>query len=284
MDSITGLPLAVTDPNWNARDSTFVAGKLAPVDPRLDWTVGRDGVPYKDWGPHKAGWIRSPSYGGPYSPKKNIHERTSGAQSKVGWQPTQENAVKIHMFRYADALLLLAEANVEATTGGSLTEAATIVNEIRARAGKTAQGCGRGTSDTVLTNLYPSCAGNDSIAVPLIAVSATFDTLNKPWGRYKIGLYPVPFPDANYARRAVRFERRLELAMEGQRFFDLRRWEPTYVDSVIPGFHAKEDTRRTFLAAAATFAPRHHLYPIPTIQIELSKIGTQSALQQNTGW
>jgi len=94
----------------------------------------------------------------------------------------------------------------------------------------------------------------------------------------------VPFPDVNYARTAVRFERRLELAMEGQRFFDLRRWEPAYLDSVIPGFIAKEGTRRIFLASAATFAPRHHLYPIPSIQIELSKVGTQSALQQNTGW
>jgi len=258
------------------------------VDPRLDWTVGRDGVPYKDWGPHKAGWIRSPSYGGPYSPKKNVHERASGAQSKVGWEPTQENSVKIHMFRYADALLLLAEADVEGTTP-DLTEAATIVNEIRARAGKTAQGCGAGSTDTVLTNLYPAClpATNpdaDRIAQPLVAVSATFDTLTEPWARYKIGLYPVPFPDVAYARRAVRFERRLELAMEGQRFFDLRRWEPAYVDSVIPGFIAKEDTRRIFLASAATFAPRHHLYPIPSIQIELSKVGSTSALQQNTGW
>src|SRR6266436_5694338 len=156
VDSITGLPLAVTDPNWNARDSTFVAGKRTPVDPRLDWTVGRDGVPYKDWGPHKAGWIRSPGYGGPYSPKKNVHERTSGAQSKVGWEPTQENSVKIHMFRYADALLLLAEADVEGTTP-DLTEAATIVNEIRARAGRTAQGCGAGSTDTALTSLYAAC-------------------------------------------------------------------------------------------------------------------------------
>src|SRR5207244_1460993 len=189
VDSITGLPLAVTDPDWNARDSTFVAGTRTPVDPRLDWTVGRDGVPYKDWGPHKAGWIRSPSYGGPYSPKKNVHERASGAQSKVGWEPTQENSVKIHMFRYADALLLLAEADVEGTTP-DLTEAATIVNEIRARAGKTAQGCGAGSTDTVLTNLYPAClpATNpdaDRIAQPLVAVSATFDTLTEPWARYK---------------------------------------------------------------------------------------------------
>src|SRR5213594_4048725 len=61
-----GLPLALTDPNWNTTsaltlaqgDTNFAAGRagsLAPVDPRLDWTVGRDSVPYKDWGLHNRG-------------------------------------------------------------------------------------------------------------------------------------------------------------------------------------------------------------------------------------
>ena len=46
-----GLPLAVSSPNiWNASDANFAAGDMTPVDPRLDWTVGRDRVPYKDWG------------------------------------------------------------------------------------------------------------------------------------------------------------------------------------------------------------------------------------------
>ena len=71
-------------------------------------------MPYKDWGPHAAGWIRTPPYGGPYSPKKNVHEKSSGAESNVGWVNTQLNSVNIHIFRYADMLLLLAEAEVEA--------------------------------------------------------------------------------------------------------------------------------------------------------------------------
>jgi len=59
VDATTGLPLALTNPTWNANDANFTAGASKPVDPRLDWTVGRDGVPYKDWGPHESGWIRS---------------------------------------------------------------------------------------------------------------------------------------------------------------------------------------------------------------------------------
>src|SRR5437868_14421910 len=98
------------------------------------------------------GWIRAPGYGGRYSPKKNAHEKASGAVSKVGWQPEQENAVHIHIFRYADLLPLDAEAKVET---GDLTGAMTLVNLVRTRAGKTAQGCGDGSTDTMLVKKYP---------------------------------------------------------------------------------------------------------------------------------
>ena len=93
------------------------------VDPRMDWTAGRDGVPFKDWGPHADTWIRNIPNGGPYSAKKNVHEKSSGAQSSVGWVNTQLNSVNIHLLRYADVLLLLAEAEVEA---GSLANALTM--------------------------------------------------------------------------------------------------------------------------------------------------------------
>jgi len=50
-DAATGLPLAIVSPGtWNAQAAPFQAGNLAPVDPRLDWTVGRNAMPYKDWG------------------------------------------------------------------------------------------------------------------------------------------------------------------------------------------------------------------------------------------
>src|SRR6266566_256641 len=211
----SGLPLAVTDPTWNtgnptgtaARDTSFAANTTVPVDPRLDWTAGRDGVPYKDWGLHSKAFIRDRSYSGPYSPKKNIHEKRSGAQSAVGWNSFQLNSVHIHIYRYADVLLLLAEAAVET---GNLEEARGIINQIRARAGQTAEGCGSGSSDTVLTNRYPTCLGHDEIALPL--VHTTRDTLMTPWAYYKIGQYTTPWTVQAFARTAVQYERRLELA------------------------------------------------------------------------
>lgn len=258
VNATTGLPAALTNTNWNANNANFVAGSSTPVDPRLDWTVGRDSVPYKDWGLPNADWNRNRAYGGPYSPKKNAHEKASGAQSTVGWTPTQLNSVKMHIFRYADMLLLLAEAEVEA---GSLENARTIVNRIRARAGVRAQGPGTDRA---------------TIAVPLNDPSIT-------WARYQVGLYTTPFASQAAARTAVRTERRLELAMEGQRFFDLKRWG--VAEQTLNDYLAVEKTRRSYLTAAAPFTARHLLFPIPSIQIELSRTtGATSQLAQNPGW
>ncbi len=281
----SGLPLALAGSAWNSPvpDSNFAGGIMRPVDPRLDWTVGRDKVPYKDWGLHNRGWIRDASYSGPYSPKKNMHEAedTATAENNVGWQATQTNNVPMHIFRYADMLLLLAEAEVET---GDLTNSANIVNSIRARAAKAAQGCG--TQDTVVTNRYPTCASNAALkpmAIPLVATSATRDTLTTPWAIYRIGLYPVPFPSQAYGRQAVRTERRLELAMEGQRFFDLRRWGGS--DSVITNYVNSEKIRIPYLSLATPYVlPQFLYYPIPSVQIELSRVGGQDRLVQNPGW
>ena len=261
-DAVTGLPAALTNANWNASNANFTAANLTPVDPRLDYSVGRDGVPYKDWGKHTSDWIRSPSYSGTYSNKKNVHEQASGAQSNVGWNNAHLNSVNIHLFRYADMLLMLAEAEVEA---GSLENARTIVNQIRTRAAVKVQGPG-----TSAANTY----------VPINDPSVTY-------ANYKIGTYDAPFASQAEARQAVRAERRLELALEGQRFFDLRRWgtaETTlngYINGVAGG---SEKSRRLQLGSAAAFAARHALFPIPAIQIELSKGGTGAGLTQNPGW
>jgi hypothetical protein len=275
----SGLPLAVTNPAWNTRDTSFAANTTVPVDPRLDWTAGRDRVPYKDWGLHTPKFIRDRSYSGPYSPKKNVHEKRSGAQSAVGWNSFQLNSVHIHIYRYADVLLLLAEAAVETN---NLEEARGIVNQIRARAGQTAEGCGSGSTDSLTKVTYPGswpagCVGDDRIAVPLVQ-GGSRDTLITPYAYYKIGQYTTPWTDQAFARRAVRYERRLELAMEGQRFFDLRR--TASADSVITNYLAVEKNRLPWLGTAAPFTSRHHLYPIPQIQIELS----QGKLTQNPEW
>ena len=276
----TGLPLAMAGSTWNTPtpDTNFAAGVARSIDPRLDWTVGRDNAPYKDWGVHKRSWIRDASYSGPYSPKKHVHEASDAAtaENNVGWQTTQQNNVNIHLFRYADMLLLLAEAEVEV---GTLANALTIVNQIRARASQTGQGCG--SADTTITNRYASCAGNTTMAQPLIQ-GAVYDSLIVPWATYRIGQYAA-FADQATARRAVRIERRLELAMEGQRFFDMRRWGGA--DTVIANYIAAEDNRIPYLALATTFTlPKYARYPIPTVQIELSRVGTEDRLEQNPGW
>ena len=262
-----GLPLALANGNtpldatesWNADDDNFTADDAAPVDPRLDWTVGRDGVPYKDWGVHSStlGWVRDISFGGFYNGKKHVHEKSSGAGSNVGWNPAHLISVNSRLFRYADLLLLLAEAEVEA---GSLERAREIVNMIRERAGKVAQGPGTGAGD---------------IAVPIDDSSIT-------WANYSVGTYDTPWTDQAAARTAVRYERRLELAMEGQRFFDLRRWDEHI--PVLNAYVAVEETRRPHLTAAVELTDRHDWYPIPNRQIELSEVEGESRLTQNPGW
>ncbi len=277
-----GLPIALSSPaTWNASSANFSSDDKSAVDPRLDWTAGRNGVPYKDWGLYDAegGWVRDIANGGPYSPKKNAHEQASGAESSVGWQNTQLNSVNIHLFRYADMLLLLAEAEAET---GDLVDSKNIVNQIRARAGVMVQGCGKGSdakTQAALVAKYPQCASDSRLAVPLGDGSVT-------WANYQIGQY-ASFPSQAFARDAIRAERRLELAMEGQRFFDLRRWGiaaatlNAYINGV--GGGAEKD-RRLYKRGAEAFAERHRWYPIPAIQIELSRVSGEDRLAQNPGW
>lgn len=273
VDAVSGLPKAYTDPlNWNARDATWVASVADTVDPRLDWTIGRDNVPYKDWGLHQPTWIRAPGYGGPYSPKKNVQEAASNSQSQVGWNAIQLNSVHYHLFRYADLLLLKAEAEVEA---GTIANAQAIVNQIRARAAQTAQGCG--SADSALVATYPGCAGDTRLAVPINDASIA-------WATYSVGQYVTPWPDQATARTLVRLERRLELGMEGQRFFDLRRYGEATATSVINTYLTEEKTRRSYKTAQLPFATRHMYYPIPQIEIDLARVGGVDRLVQNPGW
>ena len=180
---------------------------------------------------------------------------------KKDWAPTQQNSINIHLFRYADLLLLLAEALVETN---DLAGATAIVNQIRARAAVTAQGPGTDRA---------------TIAVPITSPSIT-------WAVYRVSPYPV-FASQAFGRNAVRTERRLELAMEGQRLFDLRRWQ--IADATLNGYingigGGAEKTRRLYKASAEPFTAKHALYPIPQIQISLSRVGGQDRLTQNPGW
>lgn len=283
-----GLPLALSAPNtWNTNSADFTgAQNTVPVDPRLDWTAGRDQVPFKDWGLHGAGWVRSIQHGGYYSAKKNVHEAASGAQSNVGWTNTQLNSVNIHIFRYADLLLMLAEDEVETN---DLAGATAIVNQIRTRAAQMVQGCGLPADAKALAAelaAYPTCGTDKTIQAMAVPMGGP-GTKVMPWATYKIGLYPT-FADQATGRAAVRAERRLELAMEGQRFFDLRRWgiADVTINGYINGVGGGSEKARLqqFTGAEAYVKPKYDEYPIPDQQIQLSKSAGKSNLTQNTGW
>jgi starch-binding outer membrane protein, SusD/RagB family len=173
----------------------------------------------------------------------------------------------------------LAEAQVETN---DLAGAMANVNLVRARAAAVAQGCGKGpdaTSQAALVAKYPQCATDSRMAVPINDPTIT-------WALYRVSPYTV-FPSQQYARDAVQAERRLELAMEGQRFFDLRRTGTykTVLNGYLTGIGGgKESNRRAYLSAAEPLTDRHRWYPIPSAQIDLSKVAGVSALKQNPGW
>jgi len=128
-----GLPFLGSFNDTDAPEATGTG--VDPIDPRVDWTVGRDNVPYLTYGNHGPDWIRARSFAGPFSPKKFIHD--PGENQEVSWSNQQLSAVNISLIRYADVLLMLAECEVEL---GNLERARDLVNMIRERAGACAQG------------------------------------------------------------------------------------------------------------------------------------------------
>ena len=97
---------------------------------------------------------------------------------------------------------------------------------------------------------------------------------------YVIGLYNTPWTDANAARTAVRFERKLELSGEGHRFFDLVRWGTVAAD--MNTYLAYEGVKLPNALGGATFKPnKNEYYPIPQTQIDRQG---GDVLKQNPGY
>jgi len=85
-------------------------------------------------------------------------------------------------------------------------------------------------------------------------------------------LYPAsPAWDQTTARKALRFERRLELCLEGHRFYDLVRWGEAA--STINAYYQVEKTKRPYLNAANYTATKHDYLPIPQTEIDISRGG-----------
>lgn len=273
-----GLPMPGTFNETNMTNDQNVSGfdysystYQGTVDPRLDWTVGRRGVPFLDWASPSyygenatgyssnpgsdpsVGWINDRSFGGPYVPvKNNFRANQFGVYSDYYAQGyLMGSAVNYSIIRFADVLLWAAECEVEI---GSLDRAREMVNYVRERAMNGRQ------------------------------VEVAYDYLGNylPSANYFIGLYTVPWSDQQAAREAVRFERRVELALEGHRFFDLVRWG--IAAEYINAYLATEKGRINHLANAHFVAGKHEYFPIPSREIEMSSVNGVPLLKQNSGY
>ena len=217
-----------------------------PVDPRLDWSVGRRGIQYLDWQPHPGlDWIRDQGFAGPYSPIKFVFYKSQDKTLTDGSSWTDGySAINYNIIRFADVLLMAAECEIEV---GSLATALGYVNQIRTRA-----------------------------ANPAGFVKATGGA---PAANYVISNYTA-FADKASARTAVQFERKLELSGEGHRFFDLVRWGTA--PAVLNAFLAYEGAKLSVGYTGAKFtAGRDEYLPIPQTQIDYQG---KDVLKQNPNY
>ena len=231
------------------------------LDPRLDWTVGRRNIPYLDWGPHPGqDWIRDQSFSGPYSPKKNVYWQATQDEYYDGSEWAPGTALNNVLMRFSDLLLMAAEA--EAQTG-NLATAEEYVNRVRNRA-----------------------ANPDGFVYKYIDPSKPMNGFsNTPAAHYFIKPYPSGNFSSNgkdYALKAIYFERKLELAMEGKRFFDLVRWGTA--QQTLNAYFNYEGQFTGDISNAQFQKGKNEYFPIPQRQIDLTRVNGLPTLQQNPGY
>jgi len=172
---------------------------------------------------------------------RNQQLATSSSYFKNG--PFMGSAKNYDIIRYDDLLLMKAEALIEL---GRQDESLPIINQIRDRAAKSTE--------------------------KLKKADGSFAS------KYNIKLYTSAGWTQAYARQALQWERRLEFATEGHRFFDLVRWG--IAEQVLNGYITVEKTRRPFLATAKFTAGRDEYLPIPQSEITF----TNGLYKQNPGY
>jgi hypothetical protein len=236
-----------TDENGLPKFDTFNDSNIdltnATVDPRLDHTVGIDGHPYKydNTKPFSNSWVRDAGVYGNFHSMRAQQPASSSSYFKLG--PFMGTAKNYDILRYDDILLMQAEAYIEL---GQQASALPLINLVRKRA---SESTGR-----------------------LKKADGTFAS------KYLVKEYTATGWTQAYARKALQWERRMEFATEGPRFFDLVRWgiaEPT-----LNAYINKEKTRRTFLNTAKFTAGRDEYLPIPQAEITF----TNGLYKQNPGY
>lgn len=234
-----GLPLFDTYNDKDLQSDDF-------VDPRIDHTIAMPGKPYKYEASliYTIDWARQPGIYGAYSSiKENVSPYCSCFERLTPFMSSSKNTV---LMRYSDVLLWKAEALIEL---GRQNEALSIINSIRTRA-----------------------ANSTSMLVMNV------DGEWRPTSKYKVGLYTESQWTQDFARKALRYERRVELALEGQRFFDLVRWG--VAKETLDSYFVVEKTKRDYLSSAQFTKNKHEYLPIPQQQINLSN----GLYKQNVGY
>ena len=224
-----GLPYLDNEP---ADSDVLSADYPGNVDPRLDFTVGRIGMPWRSY-PYNEHWCRALDLYGQYSGKKPYPSPDSPYVEK-GIVPWGASSLNYMIIRYADVLLMRAEALIE--MGGDLEEARRLINQVRSRASKS------------VNPAYEPVDIDPSVA------------------NYSISEYPATGWNQAYARKAVRMERRLELAMEGHRWFDLVRWGE--VVDVMNRYYQSEAKFHEYYKNASPMTEDKIYLPVPLDQAQ----------------
>lgn len=223
-----GLPYLDGAPDDKNVDKADFEGN---VDPRLDFTLGRIGMPWRshEYNEH---WCRNLELYGQYSGKKPYPSPES-PYVKPGIVPWGASSLNCLLIRYADVMLMKAEALIEQNK--DLDEARTLINDIRRRAARS------------VDPAYEPIDCN-----PMVA-------------NYYVSEYPATGWNQDYARKAVRMERRIELAMEGLRWFDLVRWGD--IVRTMNDYYASESKIRSYYEGAS-LSENEIYFPIPINQVD----------------
>ena len=216
----------------------YEVGSTQTVDPRLFVTVGVPGTPYMfNTGFMMAEsntWSRSGgTYGYYVSLKQNVDPALTDSYLFLcdnQWATSMNRIV----LRYADVLLMRAEALAQLN---KTADAIALVNQVRQRAADMA-------TNSVVAG-YPVKYGV----------------------RYAVGKYTGTY-SKDEAMRIVKMERRLELAMESERFFDLVRWGDAA--TVLNKYYADESRTMNFLEGSSFTANKNEYLPVPYEQIAAS--------------
>jgi len=266
-----GLPFL----DGSSNNAPLVSASTNPwtgtVDPRLDWAVGRPGKPYFDWGIIDTTWIRDQTNDGFFVPKKNGYalsqQGTYSSTETVFWGAAEVDANNITLCRFADVLLWDAECEAQI---GSLAQAEIYVNMVRQRAANP--------------------AGYVYLNATYDAAHSMYNPQTTPADNYKVSPYPPgAFSSQAYANSAIQMERRLELAIEGQRFFDLARYDngTGTMAATLNAYVAVEKTRHSFYLVnnSAQFTKGvNEYFAIPQNELDAENATGKQFLKQNPGY